>query len=101
MGSILLKNAIIVNEGKSFRSDLLVKDEIISSIGFSDEMTIPGGTRTIDASGKLLLPGIIDDQVHFREPGLTYKGEIFTESKAAAAGGVTSFMDMPNTNPQT
>lgn len=101
MGNILIKNAIIVNEGKSFKSDLLVTDEIISSIGFSDEMNVPAGTRTIDASGKLLLPGIIDDQVHFREPGLTYKGDIFTESKAAAAGGVTSFMDMPNTNPQT
>jgi len=101
MGSILIKNAIIVNEGKSFRSDLLVTDEIISSIGSSDEMFIPAATRIIDATGKLLLPGVIDDQVHFREPGLTHKGEVFTESRAAVAGGVTSFMDMPNTNPQT
>jgi dihydroorotase len=64
-------------------------------------MTFPPGTEIIDAEGKLLLPGVIDDQVHFREPGLTYKAEILTESRAAAAGGVTSFMDMPNTIPQT
>ncbi len=101
MSNILIKNALIVNEGKSYRSDLLVSDELISAIGFSDEMNIPAGTRIIDATGKLLLPGIIDDQVHFREPGLTHKGDIYTESKAAAAGGVTSFMDMPNTIPQT
>jgi dihydroorotase len=64
-------------------------------------MEIPSGTKIIDASGLLLIPGVIDDQVHFREPGLTHKGDIHSESRAAVAGGVTSFMDMPNTNPQT
>jgi dihydroorotase len=99
MSSIFIKNATIINEGKSYRSDLLIVDEKISQIGNS--IVVPPGARTIDATGMLLLPGIIDDQVHFREPGLTYKGEIFTESRAAVAGGITSFMDMPNTNPQT
>jgi dihydroorotase len=101
MSSILIKNATIVNEGKTFRSDLLIKDELISTIGLADLIDIPAGTRIIDATGLLLLPGIIDDQVHFREPGLTHKGDIRSESRAAAAGGVTSFMDMPNTAPQT
>lgn len=101
MSCILIKNATIVNEGKTFKGDLLVKDEIISAIGSPEEMEIPLGTETIDATGKLLIPGVIDDQVHFREPGLTHKGDIFTESRAAAAGGITSFMDMPNTDPQT
>ena len=67
----------------------------------SENWKIPAGTTIIDAAGLLLLPGVIDDQVHFREPGLTHKGSIFTESRAAVAGGITSFMDMPNTNPQT
>ncbi|MEI6050192.1 MAG: dihydroorotase [Bacteroidota bacterium] len=101
MSSILIKNATIVNEGRSFHSDLLIKDEIISSIGSTDQINAPPGTKTIDATGLLLIPGVIDDQVHFREPGLTHKGDIFSESRAAVAGGVTSFMDMPNTNPQT
>jgi len=101
MSSILIKNATIVNEGKTYLSDLLIKDEHIASIGTSEMMNIPGGAKVIDATGFLLLPGIIDDQVHFRDPGLTYKGDIYSESKAAVAGGVTSFMDMPNTNPQT
>src|SRR5664280_3470120 len=101
MTSILIKNATIVNEGKTFQSDLLIKDELIASIGTSDLMDIPKGTKIIDATGLLLIPGIIDDQVHFRDPGLTYKGDIYTESRAAVAGGVTSFMDMPNTSPQT
>lgn len=101
MSSILIQNAIIVNEGKSFKGDLLVKDENIESIGSANQMDIPHGTRVIDAAGKLLLPGVIDDQVHFREPGLTHKGDIYSESCAAVAGGITSFMDMPNTNPQT
>ncbi len=100
MSSILIKNATIVNEGRSFRSDLLIKDEThFSSIGSSDQFTIPSGTKIIDATGLLLIPGVIDDQVHFREPGLTHKGDIYSESRAAVAGGVTSFMDMPNTNP--
>lgn len=101
MNSIYIKNATIVNEGRTFRGDLLIIDEHISAIGLVDRNCIPAGSKIIDASGLLLLPGIIDDQVHFREPGLTQKGDIFSETKAAAAGGVTSFMDMPNTVPQT
>jgi dihydroorotase len=101
MSSILIKNATIVNEGRSFQADLLIKDELISAIGSEDEMNIPNATNTIDAKGLLLLPGLIDDQVHFREPGLTHKGDILSETRAAAAGGVTSFMEMPNTVPQT
>jgi dihydroorotase len=101
MSTILIKNATIVNEGHISHNDLLIKNEIIDSIGPGDEMIIPSGTQIIDAAGLLLIPGIIDDQVHFREPGLTHKGDIHSESRAAVAGGVTSFMDMPNTNPQT
>jgi len=101
MSTILIKNATIINEGRTFKGDLLIKNEIISSIGSIDQNSIPSGTHIIDANGLLLLPGVIDDQVHFREPGLTHKGDIFSESRAAVAGGVTSFMDMPNTNPQT
>ena len=101
MSTILIKNATIVNEGKTFISDLLIIDEKISAICPSDLLNAPAGTKIIDAKGLLLLPGVIDDQVHFREPGFTYKGDIFSESRAAVAGGVTSFMDMPNTNPQT
>ncbi|MGC1392556.1 MAG: dihydroorotase [Bacteroidales bacterium] len=101
MSSILIKNATIVNEGRTFRGDLLIKDELIKSVGLPDQIEIQTGTKTIDATGLLLIPGVIDDQVHFREPGFTYKGDIFTESRAAVAGGVTSFMDMPNTCPQT
>ncbi len=101
MSSILIRNATIVNEGKSFRGDLLIKDEIISATGPVGQVEIPKGSQIIDASGLFLIPGVIDDHVHFREPGLTHKGDIFTESRAAAAGGITSFMDMPNTVPQT
>lgn len=101
MSNILINNATIVNEGRSFRGSLLIRDENIAAIGNINEKDIPPDVRIIDATGHLLLPGVIDDQVHFREPGLTHKGDIFTESRAAAAGGVTSFMDMPNTNPQT
>jgi dihydroorotase len=101
MSSILIKNATIINEGKTFISDLLVIDELISLIGSPQPADIPKGTEIIDATGLLLIPGVIDDQVHFRDPGLTHKGDIYTESRAAAAGGVTSFMDMPNTSPQT
>jgi dihydroorotase len=101
MSSILIKNATIINEGKTFHSDLLIVDQLIKSIGSSDQFDIPSGTKTIDAKGLLLIPGVIDDQVHFRDPGLTYKGDIHSESRAAVAGGVTSFMDMPNTIPQT
>jgi len=101
MNNILIKNATIINEGRSFQSDLLIKDELISSIGSIDHLNIPEATKIIDATGLLLMPGIIDDHVHFREPGLTQKGDINSESKAAVAGGITSFMEMPNTNPQT
>src|SRR5450759_3165293 len=101
MSTILIRNASIINEGRNFKGDLLIKDEIISSTGSPGQIKVPSGAKIIEAEGLLLIPGVIDDQVHFREPGLTYKGNIFTESRAAAAGGVTSFMDMPNTNPQT
>jgi dihydroorotase len=101
MSNILIKNATIVNEGKTFKDDVLVIDELISSIGNADERQLPSDTIIIDATGLLLLPGIIDDQVHFREPGLTHKGDILSETRAAVAGGVTSFMEMPNTVPQT
>jgi dihydroorotase len=101
MSSILIQNATIVNEGKTIRNDLLIIDELITAIGSTEPANIPSGTQIIDATGLLLIPGIIDDQVHFREPGLTHKGDIYSESRAAIAGGVTSFMDMPNTIPQT
>jgi dihydroorotase len=101
MSCLLIRNATIVNEGRSFKGDLLVRDEIISAISSPGEIEQPSDAEIINAEGLLLIPGVIDDQVHFREPGLTYKGDIFTESRAAAAGGITSFMDMPNTVPQT
>jgi dihydroorotase len=101
VSNILIKNATIVNEGSSFIGGLLVKGEIIDMIGQIPEEKVPSDAEIIDASGLLLIPGVIDDQVHFREPGLTHKGDIYTESRAAAAGGTTSFMDMPNTIPQT
>jgi dihydroorotase len=97
MSSILILNAKIVNEGKVFESDVFVKGEFIEKIG-KDLQSIKA-TTVIDAKGKFLFPGAIDDQVHFREPGLTHKATIFTESRAAVAGGVTSFMEMPNTSP--
>jgi len=95
---ILIKNAQIVNEGQVYKSDLLIENKYIKKINKSiNEIA----DRTINADGLYLLPGIIDDQVHFREPGLTHKADIYTESKAAVAGGITSFMEMPNTKPQT
>jgi dihydroorotase len=93
-----------VNEGVTFTGGVVVRDGIIRKVLRDKEMPEPEllrGTTSYDAGGKLLIPGVIDDQVHFREPGLTHKGEIFTESRAAVAGGVTSFMEMPNTRPQT
>lgn len=98
MSKILIKNATIVNEGEMFVSDILIDGQFISKI---DREISDDTARLIDAEGLVLLPGAIDDQVHFREPGLTHKGEIYTEAKAAVAGGVTSYMEMPNTNPQT
>ena len=94
----LIKNAQIVNEGKIFKSDLLIEDQIIKKIANTINEKVD---KSIDAEGLHLIPGVIDDQVHFREPGLTHKADIYTESKAAIAGGITSFMEMPNTNPQT
>lgn len=93
----LLKNGTIVNEGKSFTSDLLIENDRISKI--ATEITVEANCSEIDCSGMLILPGCIDDQVHFREPGLTQKGTIRSESRAAVAGGITSFMEMPNTVP--
>ena len=98
MPSTLIRNAQIVNEGQIFRSDVFIKDGFIAQISNTIEAS---ADIIIDADGKYLIPGVIDDQVHFREPGLTHKAEIYTESKAAVAGGITSFMEMPNTNPQT
>jgi len=99
MSKILIKNAKIVNEEKIFESDLLIKGDEIFEI--SEEIKVESDFIVIDAKGKILIPGIIDDQVHFREPGLTHKATINSESKAAIAGGITSFIEMPNTNPQT
>lgn len=95
--SIFIRNAKIVNEGSITEADVLVENGIISWIG---KGKTPVADTVIDAAGKYLIPGAIDDQVHFREPGLTHKGEIATESRAAVAGGITSFMEMPNTKPQ-
>lgn len=93
---ILIKNINIINEGKVIIGDILIHNGIIETIG---ELNNAIEAMIIDGTGKYLFPGIIDGQVHFREPGLTHKGDLYTESKAAVAGGVTSFIDMPNTNP--
>jgi dihydroorotase len=95
----LITNANIVNEGKVFQGDVVINGEYIEQIG--KQISAHDVNRVIDAKGSFLLPGAIDDQVHFREPGLTHKGTIYSESRAAVAGGVTSFMEMPNTNPPT
>lgn len=96
MATILIKNAQVVNRGKIFQSDILVKNGRIDKIDSIIDAVVD---REIDATGKYILPGIIDDQVHFREPGLTHKSDLYTEPRAAVAGGVTSFMEMPNTKP--
>lgn len=95
----LLKSATIVNEGKQFVSDILINNGRIEKIGSS--LSVEDATEVIDLNGKYVLPGCIDDQVHFREPGLIHKADIASESKAAVAGGITSFMEMPNTIPNT
>ena len=95
----LIKAGTLVNEGTVSHKDVLIRNECIEQIGESLEPKI--NYKEINAVGKHLFPGVIDDQVHFREPGLTHKGEIYTEAKAAVAGGVTSFMEMPNVQPQT
>lgn len=97
----LIKNATLVNEGKSFMASVLISGETIEKIIPTECQQDFDNCEVIDAKGLLLLPGAIDDQVHFRDPGLTHKGDIATESRAAIAGGVTSFMDMPNTVPNT
>ena len=97
MSKYLIKNISIVNEGKIEQQDLLINGERIEKIG--NQLSEKGKVTEINGEGKHLLPGAIDDQVHFREPGLTHKATIYTESKAAVAGGVTSFMEMPNTIP--
>ena len=97
---VLIKNAKIVNEGTVFLGDILIEGEFIKEIATAinpESVDI----QIIDAENNYILPGVIDDQVHFREPGLTHKANIETESKAAIAGGITSFIEMPNTNPQT
>jgi len=98
MKTIKILNANIVNEGKVSEGDILIRGQFIDAIG---NLSSRAADHTIDAKGKYLLPGAIDDQVHFREPGLTHKATIYTEARAAVAGGVTSFMEMPNTNPPT
>lgn len=99
--AIWIKDALIINEGREYIGSIEIVGERISKIIEGTDVCIPTDADVIDASGLLCMPGVIDDQVHFREPGLTHKGSIATESKAALLGGVTSFMDMPNTNPQT
>ena len=97
MKRILIKNAKIVNEGKIFEGDLLIENQLIVEI--EDSISAKPDYKVIDAEGNFLIPGAIDDQVHFREPGLTHKGDIASESRAAVAGGITSFIEQPNTVP--
>ena len=98
MAKILIKNARLVNDGRTVDGDLLIDGERIARVGGE---IAAADASVIDARGLFLMPGMIDDQVHFREPGLTHKADLATESRAAVAGGITSFMDMPNTQPQT
>ena len=95
----IIRNTRIINENRSFWSDILIADGLITAMG--PNLSVPGRAMEIDGEQFVTLPGVIDDQVHFREPGLTHKAEIYTESKAAVAGGITSFMEMPNVVPQT
>lgn len=97
----LIKNARIINEGRIFDGNLILHEGKIQSISSTKEDLRVKARETIDAGGRILIPGIIDDQVHFREPGLTSKADIYSESRAAVAGGITSYMEMPNTLPQT
>lgn len=98
MSSYLIKNATIVNDNKTFLGDVLIENEYIKEVGH--EIIPSNNTIVVEADKKLLIPGLIDDQVHFREPGLTHKATIASESKAAIAGGITTFIEMPNTVPQ-
>jgi dihydroorotase len=101
MDNYLIKNAMVVNRGVTARGFVLVRGGIIRAVGEGEPAEEPDHVELVDAGGRYLIPGVIDDQVHFREPGMTHKAEIATESKAAVAGGITSFMEMPNTIPQT
>lgn len=101
MKRIHIHNARIVNEGQTFYGAIVIENEVIAEVLKQGEEPSAPCDETIDAQGCYLLPGVIDDHVHFRDPGLTHKADMYTESMAAAAGGVTSYMDMPNTNPQT
>lgn len=103
IGMYLIQNATIINEGKSTKGSVLIEGEIIKAVYTNNETPseILNRATIINAEGLWLTPGVIDDQVHFRDPGLTHKGDLASESKAAIAGGVTSFMEMPNTKPQT
>lgn len=97
----LIQSGTIINEGRTFKGSILIHNDRIEKIIENESFPIPGDTKIIDAKEKYIIPGVIDDQVHFREPGLTHKGNIREGSQAAAAGGVTSFMDMPNVKPPT
>lgn len=97
----IIRNATLVNEGACFKGHLIIEDERIAEVLSSEETSVVPCDVEIDASGMYLLPGVIDDHVHFRDPGLTHKADMESESRAAASGGVTSYMDMPNTVPQT
>jgi dihydroorotase len=101
MNHILVRNGLVINEGVKISADILVSGDVIDGIFDAGEGPAGYGTEVIDATGMWVMPGVIDDHVHFREPGLTHKGDIASESAAAVAGGVTSYMEMPNTIPQT
>ena len=98
MNRVLIKNAKIVNEGVIFEGDVLIENDLIVEISESISAKF-SDCKIIDAEGNYLIPGAIDDQVHFREPGLTHKGDIESESRAAVAGGITSYIEQPNTVP--
>ncbi|MCX6177373.1 MAG: amidohydrolase family protein, partial [Bacteroidetes bacterium] len=98
MGKTVIKNARIVSDNRVFEGDLLIQDGLIQRI---DSSIDANNCDVVEADGSFVLPGVIDDQLHFREPGLTHTASIYTESRAALAGGTTSFMEMPNVNPQT
>ena len=97
----LLYGGIIVNEGRTFKGSVVIENDFIAAVIEGEVAPRGRYDKEVDATGSFILPGIIDEHVHFREPGLTQKGDIESESRAAAYGGVTSFFDMPNTNPQT
>ena len=101
MKRTLIQNAVIVNEGRKVLGSVVIENEKIAEILVGEENATAPCDEIIDATGCYLLPGAIDEHVHFRDPGLTHKADITTERRAAAAGGVTSNMDQPNTNPQT